>query len=426
MLLATSKDQTLPTDTGNVRLSRKYSISLTDITSLSQDPSVTIRLSPDDATEHLRVLSISDVTGKSMLFLASSNREAELLFCGLKLLLECETARLSVRGGVPLNKLGGKLGKGALSPVSARGSLKPLSNRRERTDMGKNRHTSRRGKKEELDDRSKYSSFGEPGTSSDESLTDEKDSEDSDIAKLSDRHQVPEGKLWSQVPSRNKMRQMAGAAPTYELGKAICTDIATNISLSLPLAMCRVLFLDSSSPVNKSWESGRADTDYWHGAWAFPPGSVRKFERSDISEHQLISRGSMVGASRNISYSRFRNHSQVRLSETITVEQDDERALIFVVTDQMPRRGFSAKARLYLRSFGSQSCEARVVTEIRPVGKNLSDQQAVHKAFVLVIDELKKRYGVEEKGETISSFCLHLYSFTHHFRSHLKCSFTRS
>ncbi|KAL7543404.1 LOW QUALITY PROTEIN: hypothetical protein ACHAXR_012821, partial [Thalassiosira sp. AJA248-18] len=414
-----------------VKLSTKYSVSLTDITTLSQDPNflvtkqrsqtwylthkyimlrmqVTIRLSPDDATEHLRVLSIHDVTGKSMLFLANSNREAELLFCGLKLLLECETARLSVRGGVPLNKLGGKLGKGALSPLTARGSLKSRSNRRDRSEGGK-RNVSRRVK-DDLDDRSKYSSFGEPGTSSDESNDDgDKDNEESQFAKLSDRHKVPEGRQsWSQLPGRSAMRQMASgnaspraqaqAPPTYELGKAICTDIATNISLPLSLALCRVLFLDSSSPVNKAWETGRADSDYRHGAWAFAPGSPREFERGS-SEQQLISRGSLAGAQRTISYSRMRNRELVRLSETIFVEKDDDQTLVFVVADQMPRRGFSAKARLSLRSFGTQSCEARVVTEIRPVGKNLSDQLAVHKAFILVRDEMKKRYGVEAKGK---------------------------
>jgi len=402
-------DDNTTLDAGNIKLSKKYSVSLTDITNLSQDPNVTIRLSPDDATEHLRVLSIHDVTGRAMLFLANSNREAELLFCGLKLLLECETARLSVRGGVPLNKLGGKLGKNALSPLTARGASN--SRRRDRSEIGKHRHLSRRAK-DDLDDRSKYSSFGEPGTSSDESATnDGKDAllnDESEIGKLSDRHQVPEGRQsWSQLPGRNYMKQMASSAtspraqaqgPTYELGKMIYTDIATNISLPLPLALCRVLFLDSSSPVNKMWENGRVDSDYRHGAWLFPPGSVREFERNAASEQQLISNGSMVGAQRTISYSRTRNRELVRLSETIIVEKDDEHTLVFVVADQMPRRGFSARARLHLRSFSNQSCEARVVTEIRPVGKNLSNQEAVHKAYVLVLDEMKKRYGVEEKG----------------------------
>lgn len=402
-------------------MSKKYSVSLTDITSLSQDPNVTIRLSPDDATEHLRVLSIHDVRGKSMLFLANSNKEAELLFCGLKLLLEGETARLSVRGGVPLNNLGGELGKSAVSPLTARGgSLKSGSGRR--PDTSKNRSTSRKAKGS-LNERSNYSSLGEPGSDSDASGDDNaKDSllnSGTGIAKLNDRHFVPEGRQsWSQMPGRNYMQQQAviprSQAPVYELGNAVCADIATNVSLSLPLALCRVLFLDSNSPMNKTWESGRADSDYSHGAWAFPPGSMREFDRTAAaSEHQLISSGSMVGAKRTISYSRIRNRELVRLSETIVVERDDSDYLVFVVADQMPRRGFSARARVYLRSFGPKSCEARVVTEICPVGKNLSNQQAVHKAYVLVLDEMKKRYGLEENGECaaqINCFFLCLFS----------------
>ena len=354
------------------------------------------------------------MTGKSILFLAKSNREAELLFCGLKLLLECETARLSVRGGVPLNKLGGKLGKGALSPSSARGTLKLRGNRRNLSEVSIDRHAPRQAK-EDLCDQSKYSSFGEPGTSSDESAADDENrslNNEFDIAKISDRHHVPEGRQnLPQSQGKTHTSQLANGAITlrkepqnsiYELGKAICTDIATNISMPLPLALCRVMFLDSSSPVNKSWEAGRLDTDYRHGEWTFPPGSGREFERASSSEYEIISRGSMIGAQRTISYDRRRNRELVRLSETIVVEQDDlTTSLVFAIKDEMPRRGFQAKACLQLRSFGNQSCKARVVTEIRPVGKNLSNQQAVHKAFILVLDEMKKRYGVEEKGKKV-------------------------
>lgn len=357
------------------------------------------------------------MTGKSILFLAKSNREAELLFCGLKLLLECETARLSVRGGVPLNKLGGKLGKGALSPASARGTLTLHGNRRNVSEVNIDRHAPRRAK-EDLDDRSKYSSFGEPGTDSDDSANDDENRsliKDFDNAKLSDRHQAPDGRpSWSQLQGRNHTSHLASSAisprkepqnPIYELGKAICTDIATNISLPLPLALCRVLFLDSSSPVNKSWEAGRSDTDFRHSEWTFPPGSVREFEKNSSSEYQIISRGSMIGAQRTIRYNRIRNRELVRLSETIIVEQDDlTTGLVLVIKDELPRRGFQAKACLQLRSFGNQSCEARVVTEIRPVGKNLTNQQAVHKAFILVLDEMKKRYGLEERGKKIDVF----------------------
>lgn len=376
----------------------------------------TIRLSPDDATEHLRVISICDATGKSILFLANSNREAELLFCGLKLLLECETSRLSIRGGVPLNKLGGKLGKGALSPVSARGITTPQSrNRREGSDINR----SQAPRSADLHDKSKYSSLGEPGSSSDESPSNDGSgahiiNQEPKIASLHDRHKVPEGRQsWSQLPGRNKMKEIASGGkiskdqpqrPTYQIGKPMCVDIATNISLSLPLSVCRVLVLDSSSPVNRTWETGRADTDFRCNTWMFPSGSIREFQAKTCSEQQLISCGSMTGAQRTKTYNRVRNSEMVMLSETVVVEQDDmTQNLMLVIKDEMPRRGFQVMACIHFRSFGQQSCEARVVTDIRPVGKNISNQQAVHKAYILVMDEMTKRYGLEEKG-TICMF----------------------
>ena len=372
----------------------------------------TVRLSPDDATEHLRVISICDATGKSILFLANSNREAELLFCGMKLLLECETSRLSVRGGVPLNKLGGKLGKGALSPLSARGTT---TNRREGNDISR-RPTLR---STDLHDKSKYSSLGKPGSSSDESPSHDGSgshiNQESEFASLNDRHKVPEGRQsWSRLPGRNKMKEIASGSilyrdqpqyPTYQLGKPICSDIVTNISLPLPLSACRVLLLDSSSPVNRTWETSRADSDFRHDAWMFPPGSIRKLEVNTRSEQQLITRGSMTGAQRTITYNRVRNSEMVRLSETVIVEQDDmTTCLVFVIKDDMPRRGFQVSACIHLISFGQQRCEARVSADIRPVGKNISNQQAVHKAYILVFEEMKKRYGLEEIGMCVQYF----------------------
>jgi hypothetical protein len=378
---------------------------------------VTVRLSPDDATEHLRIISIEDATGKSLLFIAGSNHEAELLVCGLKLLLECESARLGVRGGVTLNKLGGKLNKGAVSPTSARGSLKSP---RARLDKGKSRLMTAQAKAD-LDDRSKYSSIGDPGSSSDSDNNDE-DAKIEEAAKLND-HLVPERRTsWSQVPSRNYMRQAADTnttsprkqpkTPTYEFGKEICNDVATNISLPMPLAVCRVLFLDSNSPVIHAWEGWRGDTDFRRTEWIFAPGSPREFDKN-MSEQQLISSGSMAGAQRTVTYGRLRNQKMVRLSETIVVESDDSQMFVFTISDSMPRRGFSAKARIIIRSFSPKSCEARVVTELRPASKNLTDQQVVHKAFSLVLDEMKMRYGVEGKGKFhhAKSVVLHPKSF---------------
>ena len=112
--------------------------------------------------------------------------------------------------------------------------------------------------------------------------------------------------------------------------------------MSLPLSydLCRLLLLDSASPLNQSWESKRGDNDYQHGGWTFPPSSPRVHERG-LPEEQLISSGSMLDAQRIRSYSRTRNREKVALSEAVFVEKDDKQGLIFVVADRAPRRGFS-------------------------------------------------------------------------------------
>ncbi|KAL7430579.1 hypothetical protein ACHAXM_002262 [Skeletonema potamos] len=372
-----------------INLSKRDSMSLTDITLLSQDPNTAVRLSRDDATEHLRLISVQDVSGKSLLFIADSNSEAELLFCGLKLLLECETARLGVRGGIPINEIGGKLRKGSLTPAAARGS--PL-----RSPNTSGRQTASNRVKDDVKNVSKYSSLGEIGSSSDgdEFLTNVLQ------APIEERH-------WTQVsPNHRELveknvtpcaQMQTQKSPAYVLGKEISNDVASNVSLPLPFDLCRLLLLDSASPLNQTWESERGDTDYQHSEWRFPPSSPRVRERGLPEEH-LISSGSMLDAQRFRSYSRTRNREKVALSEAVFVEKDDSQGLVFVVADQAPRRGFSAKARIQVRPYSPQSCAIKITSEIRPVGKNLNNQDAVHKAFVLVLDEVISRYGIEGTG----------------------------
>jgi hypothetical protein len=107
----------------------------------------------------------------------------------------------------------------------------------------------------------------------------------------------------------------------------------------------------------------------------------------------------MCGAHRTISYERYRNGQLVRLSETHIVDSDDTEKLAFQVTERLPRRGFSIKVKILLRAVDNgDACEATVLGEIRPVGKNMSDPAAVHKAFLLVLEELRNRYGTESVG----------------------------
>lgn len=340
--------------------------------------------------EHLRVISIQDVAGTSLLFLANNFREAELLVCGLKLLLERETCRLGVRGGLPGSAFGGRHLEGAMSPAAARGfrDVAPLANGRRRDSS--NRSVSGQVSSDGMGDESVH-----------------------DVHSLADPiDKIPPGRSsWGNVPGRDYMRgQAATVTPTgggngynehgvphYVHGQQVVRDIARSVRLPLPLPLCRVLLLDSTSPVIKKWEQDRGDRHFDKSYWAFPPSTPRELERHP-SEHQLIASGSMCGASRTVTFDRPRYGSVVRLSETHAVDADDSKKLVFTVEERNPRRGFSVKVRIILVTHKETACDASVVAEVRPVGKDMSNQAAVHKAFLLVLDEIKLRYGPDGSG----------------------------
>lgn len=393
--------------TGNVQLSHKHSVALTDLTLLSHDPLVPIKFNPEDKTEHLRVISMQDVSGTSLLFLANNFREAELLMCGLKLLLERETARLGVRGGLPISALGGRVLDGAMSPTAARGFRDhPTSNASVASSraQGRSNSTSRRG----VRSASGYASSDVEEFDSGGSGGEDASRNPSDF--------LPEGrKSWGRVPGRSYMRGQAAASkgnqstgspeqgvPQYVHGQLLVRDIAKRVRLPLPLPLCRVLLLDSTSPVIGRWEKERGDMNFDHTLWTFPPATPRELERH-ASEHSLIATGSMCGAHRTSAFDRMRNGAWVRLSETQIVDADDSEKLAITVSERMPRRGFSIKIRILLRAVKDNACDATVFTEIRPVGKDMSNQAAVHRAFLLVINEIASRYG-ENPGGLMSGF----------------------
>jgi hypothetical protein len=98
------------------------------------------------------------------------------------------------------------------------------------------------------------------------------------------------------------------------------------------------------------------------------------------------------------SFDRPRYGSTVRLSETHTVDADDPKKLVVTIEEKNPRRGFIAQVEIQLRAFRENACDASVVAAIRPVGKDMSNQAAVHKAFTLVLDEVRLRYGSDGYG----------------------------
>ena len=344
----------------NIRLSMKHSIPLTSVISLSQEPNVSIRFNPDDATEHLRVVNVDDGNGTTLLFLANNVQEAELLTCGLKLLLERETSRLGVRGGIPTNKV----------------SMESNNQLNKNNDVSK-----------EIEDRDHRS---------DDSLSDSSNrfqNGNAPIMKSSITANVNE----ETRPPGVLRSSSIGDRAKYVLGKDVTENVVSNVSLPFPFALCRVLLLDSSSPVIVQWEANRGDKNFEKGKWTFPPGT--RDQETYNAEHQLLSKDSMVGAHRTISFDRRRNGTYVRLSETHIVDIDNADTLSLNIVERLPRRGFAVKVCIYLKLKSPHSCDASIWGEIRPVGKNLFNQDAVHKAFGMVIDEINLRYGTCPKGK---------------------------
>jgi hypothetical protein len=355
----------LLTTTGTLRekveLSKKLSFDLVDVELLSQNAPPNIKLR--DASERRRIICLES-QDLQLVFLGRSMEETRLLYCGLKVLLEKETARLGVRGG---------RGK--------RGIPSALKNKKK---SQKHYQISRKS--------SGYVSS---------EIDDIEDPESTYPTVAADN--LPEGwKSWGRLPGRSYMRGQAASNddgyPTYVHGQLLVRDVCKNVHLPLPLPLCRVLLLDSSSPVVSKWENEGGDKDFERTPWTFPPATPREMEQFQ-SEHQLIASGSMCGAHRTISYERYRNGQLVRLSETHIVDSDDTEKLAFQVTERLPRRGFSIKVKILLRAVeNGGACEATVLGEIRPVGKNMSDPAAVHKALMLVLDELRNRYGTDTVG----------------------------
>jgi hypothetical protein len=350
----------------NVELSTQHSVALTDVVLVTQPHN-------NEDGDGLSLL-IQDVLGTLLQFVASSKKEAEWLMRGIGLLLERETSRLGVRGGKSSRK-------GGVSPAIARGGDLYNNNRR--------RNTTAMAAKRNVIKPMRFNAL--------ESVEDLDLGNDTTTA----NNNKDSAKRWGQMPSRNYMRQQASSytntVPKYVHGQLLVRDIAKNVQLPLPLPLCRVLLLDSNSPVISKWQVDRGDASFEKTPWTFPPATPRELEQYQ-SEHQLIASGSMCGAHRTTSFERGRNGTMVTLSETQIVDSDDLEKLAFTVNERMPRRGFSIKVKIILRPYTTTSCEATVLGEIRPVGKNMSNQQAVHKAFLLVVDELKARYGIEGVG----------------------------
>jgi hypothetical protein len=358
--------------TTRVELSQKHSVALTDVATLSQQVEGITKEYKD------QVVCLTTNKNKKLVFLTQSAEQATLLINGLSLLLEHETARLKVRGGN---------GRTLPSSTSHSAAGTPRSPSRKSKRASKSLHHSMQD--------------GFSSSEDEEEYDEEDDAEQSGTTPLHEL--LPAGwKSWGRIPGRSYLKKQAAlnsdeACPKYVHGQLLVRDIAKSAHLPLPLPLCRVLLLDSSSPVITQWEQGGGDADFEKTPWTFPPATPREKDQYQ-SEHQLIASGSMIGAHRTISYARQRNgQAAARLTETLIVDSDDSEKLAFSVNERMPRRGFSVKVKVVIRSYNNE-CDATVLAELRPVGKNMSNPTAVHKAFLVVLEELGNRYGTAGAG----------------------------
>ena len=390
-----------------VELSKKLSMDLVDVLCLTQKAPPNVKLDTSNSSfssdERDRIVCVESLDTQ-LVFLGRTVEETRLLYCGLKIMLEKETARIGIRGGqetttVGSSKSSSKKGRGGGGAITSalrgkNGKTSPaISNQSRKKKNNKSPPSSGYASSDIDDDETDNGDLYDHPSDYYHAMT---TTSPQDLL-------LPEGwKSWGRVPGRSYMRAQSASTdegyPTYAHGQLLIREVCKNVLLPLPLPLCRVLLLDSSSPVISKWENERGDADFERTPWTFPPATPREMEQFQ-SEHQLIASGSMCGAHRTISYERYRNGQPVRLSETHIVDSDDSEKLAFQVNERLPRRGFSIKVKILLRAADNGSaCEATVLGEIRPIGKNMSDPAAVHKSLLKVLEELRNRYGMDYVG----------------------------
>ena len=321
-----------------------------------------------------------------MFFLTNNIPESEVIFSGLKLIVERESTRVGVRGG--------------------------KKTRREEVvdkDKPEDRHTDffEEDKKNEEEPFEHFEGsgpqFNEPITSNffveEEPIkTPTKNFEEQSFTMNASHGSISsyDNSGEYENPSQKEISNMR-----YIQGQVIHTNIATNVSVPLPLPLCRALLVDSSSPLMNDWAIDRGDFNPSHGDWILKNAmSPRSVNYPDQKESELIFKANMTGASRTCAFERIRKGQRVGLSETWFVDIDDKDAFVFSIVERMPRRGFSLKIRVAVRPASLKSSDVTIVGETVPLGKNTTDQAVVHRAFILVVKELHSRYGLGNGGKS--------------------------
>lgn len=333
-----------------------------------------------------------------------------MLFCGLKLLVEKETARLGTRGGRPIGQLE--------VPISVTehtdnhlSSLDTYEGSHDTMDASINSRTNEKIRittqlLHQDNEANSLHSIQESNQTDKDTFTDSRSfNQEKMRPQFTDQysnfncaHSYSQPSI-SSYDNSGEYGETQDVPVQYIQGHLLHKEIATNISLPLPLSLCRALFLDSDSPLRRQWEIDRGDFNYSHGDWKFKSSSPRSTCQPDITESELVA-GKMVGGHRKVNFERIRKGQRISLSETWIVDIDETDKFVFTIIERMPRRGFSIKIRVVVRPSSLMSCDVSMVGEFVPLGKNTSDQTVVHRAFLLVLEEVEGRYGQEKKGKT--------------------------
>ncbi len=376
-------------------LSRKFSMNLADVVSIERCPMMNNVINSANI-DSSRLIKIESRDGKVLLFITNNISEAEVIFSGLKLLVEKETHYdIDIRSVNADDE--SEFQNDQIPETPDRKTTAP-----HQKDLGNDLPYNEQSG---IGDESLVLSSFFKEESSQVPVQPTNFEEHSFAINASHASVSHTSHSHGSISSYDNSGEFEDSSQRerhnlrYVQGQVIHTQIATNISVSLPLQLCRALLLDSTSPLMKHWELGRGDFNFSYGDWVLKDSmSPRSVNYPDLQEFELIAKGNMSGASRSTSFERIRKGQRMSLSETWFVDLDEKDKFVFNILENMPRRGFSLRVRVAVRPSGLKNSDVTVVGEVVPLGRNTSNQAVVHRAFLLVLKELQNRYSVKDEG----------------------------
>ncbi len=367
-------------------------------------------MSSERADNRSRFIKIDSVDGKTLFFIANSVAESVVLFCGLKLLIERETARVGIRGGKHIDGSNFSSPKTSNSRNSPPFSLKEEGEVEDAQNTIPNKSIRHETLAPAIFEEKTYSS---PTLTEDFLVSDDNSNTHSANSTNSEKYSQPspESNSLNSFYSHSSVSsydntgdcddpQNVTSSLRYVQGKSLQSEIASNIAVPVPLPLCKALLLDATSPLAKKWEVDRGHLNYQYGEWNFKNISPRSTFDIDSFESALIG-GKMAGGFRNVTFESMKNGQKINLHETWIVDIDEPDKFMFTITERMPSRGFSVKVGIVIRPSTINSCEVSMVGEFMPLSKNTSDQAKVHRAFVLLLSEVKGKYGQGGRGKRL-------------------------